>query len=476
MLRTPDAFVESLRDGRSVYYDGRRIPDVTVEPDLRVGVEHARLDFELAEDPTMRPHMVAVNPDTGREGSIFYRVPRSVEDVLNRGRAIELSTQRGRTIPPLIKEIGTDAMFALLRLTDGEGYERAQAYYEHCRDGDLAVSVAQTDVKGDRSLAPSAQPNPDVYVHVVERSDEGIVVRGAKTLTSGSVNANEVIVLPTRAMGPDDADYAISFATAVNTPGLSLYVSGYGAGPHDAFGYPLSHKARMLESLTVFDDVFVPWERVFCDRDARRAGLLALGFVDYHRYTAVSYKLPLLDGFVGAALRIAEINGLGRAGHIRDKLVALVAYAENVRGLTRLAAERARPGPRDVWVPDSMTVNLAKYVFASGYPTAVQHVQEISGGLLAAVPSGTDWESEEVRPVLERFYGAVAPAEERLRMLQAIGDMTVRDFGGYHAVLAVHAEGSIEAEKMQMFRAYDARSAKALADFYAALGEWPIPE
>jgi aromatic ring hydroxylase len=466
-MRSAEQFVESLRDGRKVHYQGRPVDDVTKEPDLRVAIDHASLDFEMTEEPAHRDALVAT--EDGAPIPLLYRIPRSPEHLLERSRAIELTTARGACIPPLIKEIGTDAMFALLRVTEGEAYERALAFYEHCRDDDLAVAVAQTDVKGDRSLAPHEQADPDLYVHVVEERAGGIVVRGAKTHTSASVNANELVVLPTRAMGADDADYAIAFAVPLDAPGLSLYVSGFAAGERDDFEFPASSRAKMLETLTVFDDVFVPWERVFLYKDPRGAGPLALSFVEYHRFTAVSYKLPLVDAFVGAAARIADMNGVGKAGHIRDKLTHLITYAETVRGLTELAALRARPGTRDVWFPDPMTTNMAKFTFASGYHAAVEMVQNCAGGLLVTGPSGADWHSPDVRPVLEKFYAAAGSAEERLRLMHLISDLTARDFGGYHAVLAVHAEGSVEAEKMQILRSYDPRRAFGLVGDLAHL-------
>ena len=263
-------------------------------------------------------------------------------------------------------------------------------------------------------------------------------------------------MLPTRAMGADDADYAVAFAVPVDTPGLSLYASGYGAGERNEFEFPLSSKHKMLETLTVFDDVFVPWERVFASREPELAGPIALAFVEYHRFTAVSYKLPLVDALVGTAALIAEMNGVARAGHIRDKLTQLVTYAETVRALTELAAIRAQCGRRGIVKPDPLTTNMAKFTFATGYHDALELVQDCAGGLLVTGPGGEDWANPEVRAVLEKYFSAAAPAEQRLRLLHTISDLTARDFGGYHAVLAVHAEGSIEAEKMQILRSYDA--------------------
>jgi 4-hydroxybutyryl-CoA dehydratase/vinylacetyl-CoA-Delta-isomerase len=454
-MRTADDYRAALNDGRTLYYQGALVDDINAVPDLRVAVDHAALDYELAGDPAHRDLAIAVDPETGQEHSAYYKIPRSPEDLLDRCRLIDAGTATGGTVVTLIHEIGTDALFALLRVLEGVGLERARAFYEHCRDNDLAVAVAQTDVKGDRSKAPHAQDDPDMYVRIVDENDEGIVVRGAKCHTTSSANADEIIVLPTRAMSDEDLDYAVAFAVPVATEGLSLYVSGYGGGEHNSFEHPVSHKHKLLETLTVFDDVFIPWDRVFIHREPQAAGQVALTFVEYHRFTAVSYKLPLLDAFVGGAALIAEMNGVPRAGHIRDKLSHLVAYAEGVRALTESAAIRGQIGEHGIAYPDPMTTNMAKFTFATGFYQAIEWLQDCAGGLLVTGPSGADWDSPEVRPVLEKYFRGATDAESRLKVMNLISDLTARDLGGYHAVLAVHAEGSIEAEKMQMLRAFN---------------------
>lgn len=457
-LRSPDAYRKAVAaDGRTLYYRGAKVDDILAVPELRVAVDHAAIDYEVAEVPAHRELAIAVDADSGDEYSAYYRVPRHAADLRARSSLIELCTSLGGTMVTLIKEIGSDGLFALLRTLDGVELERAHAFLAHCRDGDLAVAVAQTDVKGDRARGPHQQDDPDLYVHVVDEQADGIVVRGAKCHTSISANADEIIVFPTRAMGAPDADYAVAFAVPANAPGLSMYVSAYGAGDRDPWDFPLSSKHKMLETLTVFDDVFVPWERVFVCRQPELAGPLALSFVEYHRFTAVSYKLPLLDLLVGSAALVAEMNGVAKAGHIRDKLTQLIIYAETVRALTHTAAERAVVDDRGIAYPDPLTTNLAKYTFATRYHQALELVQDCAGGLLVTGPGAEDWASDEIRPVLEKYFAAAAPAAERLPVMNLIADLTARDFGGYHAVLAVHAEGSIEAEKMQILRSYDAR-------------------
>jgi len=470
-LRTARQFLDGLNDGREVHYRGARVASVAEHAELGVAARHAAIDFEMAENPKYRD--LAVADEGGEEYSAFYRVPRHVADLVNRSKLIEAGTTEGATLVILIKEIGTDALFALRRVLarhkEAEGLERLKAFHLRCRDGDLAMAVAQTDVKGDRSKRPSEQGDPDMYVHAVEKRSDGIVVRGAKCHTSCTPYVDEVIVLPSRSMGAGDEAYSLAFAVPASTPGLKMYASDFLHGTDDSFNRPISTKHKMIETLTVFDNVFVPWERVFFADRPDLAGAAALTFVEFHRFTAVSYKLPLLDALLGAGIAIARANGIEKAGHVRDKLTWLGGYAETVRGLTELAALRAGV-EEDVAFPHVFTTNMAKWTFARDFHQAIETVQDLAGGLLATGPAAADWESPEIRTVLEKYYQGAWPADRRLAILNLIGELTTRNYGGYQAVLAVHAEGSIEAEKMAMLRAYDPRRALNLAMGLAGIG------
>ena len=474
-LRTPEQYRESLRDGRRVYYRGQRVDDVTTHPVMRYAVEHAALDYRMAEAGEQRE--LAVAPGGY---SRYFHVPRSAEDLLARSALIEAATRAGKTLVVLIKEIGTDALFSLLAMRGrlGEPYaSRIEAFYERVRDEDLALCVGQTDFKGDRSAGPSQQANPDAYLRIVERREDGIVVRGAKVHTSVSVNANELIVLPTRAMGPADADWAVAFAVPLDTPGLTLVASPYLSTKDKVEAeHPISAGRKMVETSTLFDDVFVPWERVFMAGEHEHAGELARGFVEFHRFTAISYKLPLVDALVGSALLAARVNGLERAGHVRDKLSWLISYAETLRALTHHAASRCTLVD-GVAIPDTLLVNIAKLQFAQGLHTALQHVQDIAGGLLVTYPAPEDLDHEEYGPALRRYLEAAggATGEERLRVLSMISDLTAGEYGGYQAVLAIHAEGSIEAEKLTILAQYDRERGIEYARWLAGLdqAQWP---
>jgi aromatic ring hydroxylase len=429
----------------------------------------------MTEDPKYRD--LAVIKEGGREYSRYFHLPRNGSDLLKRSELIAASTREGATLVVLIKEIGTDALNALhlvgekLTAAGKPQYrERIHKYHAHCRDNDLAIAVAQTDTKGDRSLGPTAQEHLDHYVRVVEERPDGIVVRGAKVHTSVSTNTDEVIVLPTRAMRAEDKPYAVAFALPINTPGLKLIASPHGSAKKDPYEHPISARHKMMETLTVFDDVFVPNERIFLNGEIEFAGLLALTFVRYHRFTAVSYKLPLLELMAGAGFAIAEANGVGKAAHVRDKLTHLAAYHTTVRGLIEHAAATCTI-EEGFAVPNTLITNVAKYHFAHNYHQAVQIVQDLAGGLLVTAPSAEDMTSEATRDYVMKYMGGAKgfDADKRLRLLNLIGDLTASDFGGYQEVLAVHAEGGFEAEKLQAYREYDFKTVAAYARKLAGL-------
>ena len=323
----------------------------STNPDLRVAVDHSAIDFEASHDPAHEPLAVAVDPDTGERYSAYYRIPRSTDDLLARMQLVERTTALGGTLLS-IKDVGSDAMFALLGLLQDDELVRLPRLLRPgttrrprgCRRPD------RREGRPHQGAARAGRPRPPL--HVVDRSDEGIVVRGAKVHTSLTPNCNEFLVLPTRAMRAEDADFAIAFAVEPSTPGLSMYVSPYSAGDRHPWEHPVSSKHKMLETLTVFDDVFVPWERVFCFRRPELAGPIALAFVEYHRFTAVSYKLPLLDAFVGCAAEIARMNGVHRRephprqAHAPGDLQRDGAHPDRGRGAARASGDpTATAGP-----------------------------------------------------------------------------------------------------------------------------------
>ena len=471
-LRSAAEYKAGLDDGRVIYYRGEKIKNVVAHDDLGIAVSHVALDFELAEDPEQRNLFAWDDAATGEKCSRYFKSPEGSEDLLKRREMIELSTRLGSGVVLLIKEIGTDALFALdlvSRQVDEKAgtdyHQRVRAFHEYCKREDRSLAVAQTDVKGDRSLLPSEQEHPDYFVHIVEERDDGIVVRGAKAHTTCAPYVDELIVLPTRAIKEEDAQYAVAFSTPVNAPGVKLIASPFGSPPVSEFHHPVSCKHRMIDTLTIFDDVFVPNERVFLKGEWPAAGFLANTFVEFHRFTAVSYKPPLCDLFIGAAALLAEYNGIEKVSHVREKITKLIIYTETVRGLSRAAAFDCRITDFGLAVPNIIQTNLAKHYFANNYHQAVAWVQDIAGGLVVTGPDEADYENAETRPYIEHFLGGKqgVSTKDRLRAFNLVRDLTASTFGGYNELLAIHAEGSLEAQKVTILRDYDVERCKDLA-------------
>jgi aromatic ring hydroxylase len=333
--------------------------------------------------------------------------------------------------------------------------------------------VAQTDVKGDRSKRPSEQPHPDYYVHVVEKRKDGMVVRGAKAHTTATPFSNEVIVLPTRAMTEADRDYAVSFAVPTNTRGLKIIVEVSSHAVDNRFDYPVSSDHKAVDTVTVFDDVFVPWERVFMCGEWQFAGALANTFVEFHRFTAASYKLPLCELLIGAAGLVAEYNGVLKASHVRQKLMELIAWTETTRGLIVAASMEHEVVAPGVAVPNITLTNIAKHHFAHHYHMMIQNVQDIAGGLIVTAPYGKEWQNEATGHYLDYYLGGVKgiSGRKRVQAINLVRDIAASGAGGYQEALSIHAEGSLAAQRITILRGYDMDRCISLAKKAAHISE-----
>jgi 4-hydroxybutyryl-CoA dehydratase/vinylacetyl-CoA-Delta-isomerase len=476
-LRTPEQFRNSLKDGRVVYYKGQRVEDVTRHPVLKIGVASAAVDYELAENPETRE--VAVVEAPGSEPfSRFFLPPRSPEDLLRRRKLVETGSRICFGFPPFAKEGGSDAVNALGVLTAhcdakaGTRYAaRLDAFRSYLQREDLSISITMTDVKGDRSLRPSQQPDPDLYMRKVRQAQGGIIVRGAKAHITTAPYTNEFCVLPTRAMTEADRDYALAFAIPANAPGIRI-VARSGAWEEGLVDYPVANRASMVEGLVFFDDVFIPEERIFLDGEWQFAGPLAAMFANYHRVTAAAYKYPFAELLAGAAELIAEANGIERAAHVRDKITGLVMYAETIVALADAACLKAIQDPvSGLCYPDPVVGNAAKFYFADNYHAAVKAVQDIAGGIIATVPSEHDWNNPETQPLLAKYLAGSKKfsSQERFKIIHLVKDLVASELGGFWEVTSLHAEGSLAAERLATYAHADMNRYREVARRAAGL-------
>lgn len=481
MIRTVEQYLESLRDGRVLYCLGERVKDVTTHPVLRRVVMAGAMDWVLTNDPDHRELFVTKNEE-GEDVHFLWTPPRTKEDLIRRR---EVYIEGCRYMGVLLHSMGVDALAAsrvLAGRVDGElgtDYaERVEAYRKYVQKNDLGITGAQTDVKGDRSLHPSKQvQHQDYYVRVVDKKKDGIIVRGAKMHISSTPIANEAIVLPCRTHLEEDKDYAVVFATPLNAKGITLISSEpsvrWESNEGTLWDYPDAGRLGVgdLECMIVFDDVFVPWERVFLCGEWQFSRDIAYLFGTFHRLFACCRLVVLLDELTGVAALMAEYNGLEKYEHIRKKLASLVSLTEAVKVLSWTACMFPEKEPdSDLVNPNRMYTNIAKYMYADKFHEAIKLVQDICGGIAATAPAFKDWANPEERPHLEKYLGGKAgiPTEHRLRAIRLLKDLT----GWQHTTHNIHAEGSLAAQQMMFYGSADWGYYKAAAKKAAGIPGW----
>lgn len=454
-LRTVEQFNESLKDGRSVYIFGEKVEDLSAHRILKISVDTAAQDFMLthSDDPEIRDLFVAPHPETGEPISRYFTPPRTVEDLEKRLRMVDVSIKITGGLP-FGREIGTDAMYAIMTTAQQMGkpeyLERARNYLEYIRANDLNLCGAITDVKGDRSKPPSGQTHPDYYLRVVDKNADGIIVKGAKIHITGAPVANDILVLPTRQMRENEADYAVSFAIPANTPGIT-FICRPSRGDRTPAEFPGGPVRGLVEAMIVFDNVLIPWDRVFMCGEWEHSMMLTYTFATYHRFTGVSYKIPSVEHLAGIALAMAEMNGIERAGHIRSKLVDIALYVETLKALAQSAINSPEMHG-EIAVPSPLITNIAKLHFASNYHDIIKKIQDIAGGIIATTPTYLDWQNPDLHEYLDHYLGGSPryTTEDRMKMINVVHNRVASSEAAHHEVTTVHAEGSQEAQKMMI--------------------------
>jgi 4-hydroxybutyryl-CoA dehydratase/vinylacetyl-CoA-Delta-isomerase len=297
---------------------------------------------------------------------------------------------------------------------------------------------------------------------VVERKD-GIIVRGAKTHISQAPLCNEILIAPCHAMREDDKAYAVAFAVPVNAEGLTLISAEPEVSEATSlFDHPISASVFINDATIIFEDVFIPDDRIFLKGEWEFAGQVAYMFANFHRLSAETYKAMELELFTGAAALMAEYNGIEKAPHVRDKLTWLVMYTEAVAVLGRAACEHCSgEADSDLVYPNPMYANICKFYFADHWHQATKYIQDIAGGIVATCPSSKDFFNPETHDLLDKYFGGKdgVPTEHRLRLVKLIRDLT----SSYEDVLTIHAEGSLEAQKLSILALGDFDRYKAAA-------------
>lgn len=450
-MLTGDQYKASLKDGRATYFEGRRVDDLLAEPLLAEAAEQVARTYDrfYRGGPEARSPLMSV-PHSAEELRAQIPILHEADIVAN------TTYQSLMTVLTAAGRIGAE---------HPEYAERMKRWVEDAQARDLRITECITDAKGDRSLPPGKQQDADAYTRVVDRRADGVVVRGAKLHITGASLSHELMTIPTKAMKPGEEDYAIAFAVPVGTPGVRVVNTTYAPRHEDRRTFPLSGHSHMPEGFVVFDDVFVPRERIFLDGEVAHAAVFAHSLGLWERLGGLSFMADEADQLVGFAQLIAEANGLERTSHIRDKISEMILHATLIRAALEAAITHCSIGENGAAFPNELYTNAGKYQAASQYSLMVRHLQDIAGGSVLTAPSVADLENPEVGPLV-RKYMATRPGvdgEYRTRLFHAIRDLTADALGGWRQVTNLQSGGGLHAQRIVTRRHYDLEGAKRRA-------------
>jgi 4-hydroxybutyryl-CoA dehydratase/vinylacetyl-CoA-Delta-isomerase len=440
----------SLRDGRETYYLGKRIDDLEADPDLGKVVDLVARGYDRwyqpgpdARHPLMSPPR---SPDEMRERIPMFCELDTLTDVTY-GCIGTLVTAAGR-----------------LRDEHPELSDGILQYVDDARRLDIRMTECITDAKGDRSKRPSGQDDPDQYVHVVDRQADGVVIRGAKLHITGASFGHDLMVIPTKNMKAGEEDYSIAVMVPVNSPGLQIVNVGFAPKTADWRDQPASWHHVMFDGFVVFNDVFVPNERILLDGKPELAAIFAHSLGLWERLGGITYMVNQADEVVGLALLIAEANGLARVPHVREKIDELAIHATMLRAGLEAAVSNAHATPEGFYYPDELYTNAAKYQGAAAYGTMIRHLLDIAGGSVSTVPSMSDFEHPDVGDALKKYMSTSngVDGEYRARLFMAIRNLTSDDFGGWRLVAMLQSGGGLYAQRIVARGKYDFEAARQL--------------
>ena len=481
-LMTGEQYIESIRKlNMQVYMFGKKIDNPVDDPILRPALNSVRMTYDLAQKPEYQDLMTAVSPLTGKRVNRFTHIHQSTEDLVKKVKMQRLLGQK--TAACFQRCVGMDAFNAVFSTTYevdqkyGTGYhENFRKFAAYVQENDLTVDGAMTDPKGDRSKAPHAQDDPDLFLRVVERRPDGVVVCGAKAHQTGIINSHEVIVMPTQSMGPDDRDYAVSFAVPADTPGIYMIVGRQSCDTRKLEGSELdvgNSEFGGVEALTVFDHVFVPNERIFLNGEAEFAGMLVERFAGYHRQSYGGCKVGVGDVLIGAAAVAADYNGAAKASHIKDKLIEMTHLNETLYCCGIACSAEGHPTESGNYIIDLLLANVCKQNVTRFPYEIVRLAEDIAGGLVVTAPSEADFRDPKLGPVIDKYLRGVASVstENRLRVLRLIENLALGTAAVGYRTESMHGAGSPQAQRIMIARQGNLEHKKELAKAIAHIKE-----
>ncbi len=478
-IKTSEDYINSLRGRKlKVYLFGELVEETVDHPMIRPSINAVAETYDLAQ---REPELASAKSHlTGEKVNRFLNIAMNRDDVVLQNK---MQRRLGQLTGTCFQRcVGMDALNSLYSVTfeidekyQTDYHRRLKEFIKEVQTKNLVIGGAMTDVKGDRSLAPHEQADRDLFVHIVERTDEGVYISGAKAHQTGCLNSHWLIVMPTMRLTENDEDFAIVGAIPVEADGITYIYGRQSCDTRSMEGGTIdtgNNNYGGQEAMVIFENVFIPNELIFMNGETEFASLLVERFTCYHRRSYVC-KSGLGDVLVGAAAQIAEYNGVENASHIKDKLVEMTHLNETIYATGIASSYQSKPTKSGAYLNDDMIANVCKHHVTKMPYEIGRLAQDLAGGLVVTLPSEKDFRSEEVGHLLEKYLKGRADVstENRLRILRLIENMTLgRNAVGY-LTESMHGAGSPQAQRIQIARQMQIEFKKQLARELAGIEE-----
>ncbi len=458
-MLTGEQYKKSLDDGRLTYFEGERVEDLPSHPILGSTAQSTAAGYDTFYDPdpaALSPLMV---------------VPSSAEELREMIPVLHQAGMMAHVTYTSIQTLKTAA--GRMVDTKPDYIERMDAFIDEAQRNDVRITQCITDAKGDRSRPPAKQDDLDSYVRVVDRQRDGVVIRGAKLHITGASFGHELLTIPTKAMKSGEEDWSIGCMVPVNAEGVKIINTTYAPRHEDARAFPVSAENHYPEGFVIFDDVFVPHERVFLDGETHYAAVFAHSLGLWERLGGLSAFVEEADELVGLAQLVAEANGTAGIAHVKEKISEMIIHATLIRATLEAAIDNCNIGPEGAAFPNELYTNAGKFHAAANYNHIVRHLHDIAGGAVLTAPVPADFENEEVGDLAKKYMstGHEVDGEYRARLMHTIRDLTADAYGGWKFVTNLQAGGGLYAQRIVTRRHYDLDAAKQKALAAAGLAE-----
>jgi 4-hydroxyphenylacetate 3-monooxygenase len=438
-IRTGKQLLQSLRDGRQLFIDGERIEDVTTDPRLAAAARSLAQLYDMQHDPALVERMTFLSPASGARVGLSFIEPRSVDDLIRRRDMVTIWAEAtcgmfGRS-PDYMNIFITSFASAAEEFgkKDKRFAENIRGYHEHIRENDICMTHTLINPQVDRSR-PVEKQDKDLAAKIVKETDAGIVIRGARMVSTLCAYSDDLLVLPSTyiANSKEAEPYAFGFSVKVNAPGLRFIcrpsvIHQNAASPMD---YPLSARFDETDAMVIFDDVLVPWERVFIHRDPELCNGLynRTGIMPQIMHQFSTKNLAKAEFMMGLAFAIAKSTNIDQHLHVQGMLAELIQYAEFCRACLRASEADAAPGPGGVITPAAMPLWTVRMMFPKMFVRMCEIIQILGAGGLVAVPSYAELDGPAAADVATYFQAANAEAATRIKLFRLAFDAAVSSF------------------------------------------------